>query len=113
MSRTLLTDSSGRWFDDEKAIKFEERTRWDGRNMVSVATGSQWEFQDLFYTQSCNWVLREISAIQGVPTSYSTIDEDRAIRWLMENERWHDDGIDQLPQSVSEAVKAGFETAEL
>jgi hypothetical protein len=42
MRRQALTDGTGRWFDLDKAERFEEATFWDGRNRISLATKSQW-----------------------------------------------------------------------
>jgi len=41
MRRQPLTDGSGRWFDLDSAIRFEEATFWDGNNRRSKSTGSQ------------------------------------------------------------------------
>ena len=43
-------ESTGRWFDPEKAEKWEEATRWTWQNHISRATGSQWEHEELSRT---------------------------------------------------------------
>lgn len=113
MGRTALTDGSGAWFDTTEAVVLHEDSRWDGRNHISVATGSQWEHEWLYYTKSGKWVLHCYSQWQGSSESYEQIEESDAIKWLIENRRFDDDGMKKLPEAVRERVKAGFESAEI
>jgi len=85
MTRIVLTDGSGRWFDAERAEVFEEATWWDGRNHRSCATGSQWEHEALYRTASGRWVLHHWSQYQGVPDRWEEIDAEEAARWLSIN----------------------------
>ena len=50
MRRQALTDGTGRWFDLDAAKRFDEATIWDGRNRISLATGSQWDHEALYRT---------------------------------------------------------------
>lgn len=86
MKRQALTDGTGRWFDLEAATSFEEATRWDGHNHVSLATGSQWEHEQLYRTKSGRWVLNTWSQWQGSTESWTEIDDGAAARWLVINE---------------------------
>lgn len=113
MSRITLTDGSGRYFDDSSAVKFDEQTRFDGRNHISVPTGSQWEHEALYYTKSGRWVLNSWSQWQGGPNDYAEVGEAEAIRWLSANECWGDESIDSLPASIRERVRAGFADSEI
>ena len=113
MNRKVLTDGSGLWFNSNTAVRFEENTRWNGSNHISVATGSQWEHEFLYYTRSGRWVLHHLSQWQGSLDRWEQISEAQAVRWLSVNECHSDDGIDALPESVRDAVDAGLAALEL
>jgi len=83
MDRQVLDD--GRWFDPDKAEKFEEKRRFDGHNMISLATGSQWEHEVLYRTAGGRWILHNWSQWQGSSECWDEIDNDRAARWLVRN----------------------------
>lgn len=85
MARVALTDDSGKWFDDEKAEKFEESMRWDGNNNISRATGDQWEHEDLYRTKGGVWILNHWSQHQGTGESYKEIGNTQAAAWLVQN----------------------------
>lgn len=110
MPRVPMTDGSGSWFNPESSVLFKENTRHDGRNYISVATGSQWEHENLYYTRSGKWVLNAFSQWQGTLPTYERIQEHDAIMWLISNS--HQD-LDELPESVRTAIEAGFENAEI
>lgn len=99
MKRIALTDGSGRWFDREKSIHFDEDTYWNGHNHISKATGSQWEHQRLYRTAGGRWILASWSAYQEVRDSYEEINDAAATVWLVLN------GHDAHP-SVSEQYSA-------
>lgn len=84
MQRQAL--DNGNWFDRDAASCFGEETRWDGNNFVSLATGSQWDHQDLYRTKSGRWVLHGWSQWQGSADSWTEIDDTQAARWLVRNE---------------------------
>lgn len=65
MRRIVLTDGSGRWFDEDKAEAFDEERWFDGRNQISRATGDQFEHERLYRTASGQWVLNAWSDWQG------------------------------------------------
>lgn len=48
MKRVSLIN--GKWFDLQKAEKFQENTFWNGSNQISKITKSQFEHQDLYLT---------------------------------------------------------------
>jgi hypothetical protein len=85
MRRVTMTDGSGRWLDLDTTQAFEEDTRFDGRNRISVATGSQWEHETLYRTAAGTWVLHHTSAWQGTLDTWEEIDEADAHRWLVAN----------------------------
>jgi len=85
-NRIALTDATGRWFDPDKAEHWDEDRRWDGNNHVSVATGSQWDHEELYRTAGGRWILHSWSQWQGSTPSYLEIDAGDAARWLAKNE---------------------------
>lgn len=83
MARVSITN--GTWFDPSKAKSFEEATRWNGSNHISVATGSQWDHEQLYFTRKGTWVLHSWSQWQGSSKSYMAIDATVAAQWLVTN----------------------------
>ena len=84
MKRQAL--DNGTWFDLDSAECFGEELRWDGPNQISVATGSQWEHQDLYRTKSGRWVVHAWSQWQGILPTWSEISNQEAAKWLVRNE---------------------------
>jgi hypothetical protein len=80
---TRINLGSGRWFDTDSAECFGEDTRFDGRNHISVATGSQWEHEELYRTRTGRWILHEWSQWQGSRAYYSEVSDARAKEWLI------------------------------
>lgn len=113
MTKISLTDGSGKWFSTESSVKFDEDTNWNGQNHISVATGSQWEHESLYFTAGGNWVLHAWSQWQGTVPSWSEIEIEDAVRWLVTN--GHTDGakFDELPEDVRSSVLEGIFKAEL
>jgi hypothetical protein len=99
MGRIVLTDGTGRWFDTDKAQSWEEGTRWDGHNHVSLCA-ERHGHERLFRTEGGIYVLHHWSQWQGTRETYEEITAKEAARWLSTNE--HDDG---------DADKAGPEVA--
>jgi hypothetical protein len=96
MQRIVLTDGSARWFDREKAERFEETTHWNGNNHISDATGSQWEHEALYRTAGKKWVLHHWSQWQGSEPTWEEIDAEAAARWLVTNGHEHPDAEQQI-----------------
>lgn len=81
------TDDSTAWFELDKATHVaEEETRWDGNNMISRATGSQWQREDLYRTAGGAWVIRHdnrdgrFGGVVGV--TWHGVTAERAEEWL-------------------------------
>lgn len=110
MARVPLTDGSGSWFDDEKTIKFGEAKRWDGRNYISVPTGSQWVHETLHYTRSGNWVKNSSSSWKD---TYQQITTEDAVEWLILNEYMEHERLNELPANIREQVNEMFAGKEL
>jgi hypothetical protein len=83
MSRIVLTDGSGRWFDSKKATSWEEDTYWNGNNHISRATG---DHEILYRTKGGIHILHRWSQWQGSTESYEEISADDAARWLSQND---------------------------
>lgn len=90
MKRIVITDGSGSYFDSDKAEYFEENTRWNGQNHISVITGSQWEHEGLYRTAGGRWVKNVWSDFQGSAEVYELIDNEEAARWLSINGHEHE-----------------------
>jgi hypothetical protein len=108
-----LTDGSGAWFDTDSAVLFKEATQWDGRNQISVPTGSQWNHEWLYFTKSGKWVLNDFSNYQGTREGYVQIDESDAVAWLIQNGHTESEKLDKLPESVRQSVQVGITAAEI
>lgn len=109
MARVYLTDGSGAWFDDKAATHFDEGTRWDGSNHISLSTGSQWDHERLYRTKSGRWVLNEWSQWQGSSETYEEISDMEAADWLLKN--GYEDS--QIPDDLLALVAPHFAEAEL
>ena len=83
MNRQDLDD--GTWFDLDGSQCWEEGTRWDGANHVSLATGSQWDHQTLYRTKKGRFILRDWSNRQGEGESYEVISPREGVLWLVRN----------------------------
>lgn len=95
MARQEIAD--GRWFDPDAARVWEEGTKFDGNNRISLATGSQWDHEQLYLTAKGHWVVNAWSQWQGTSETYRAIDPAEAAMWLVRNE--HD-----LPECLAVAA---------
>lgn len=105
MTRTALTDKSGGWFDKSKAASFEESSFWDGHNLISRATGSQWHHQTLWRTASLRWVLESYGQWQGSRDTYEEVTDTEAAQWFMRNQYEDADIPDDLLAILSPDIK--------
>ena len=96
MTRINVFDDENKligWFSDDAATAYDEDTRWDGNNHISIATGSQWEHETLYRTQQGRWVISWWSQWQGSRPRRWFVGEDEARDWLLANN--HDDAVTQ------------------
>jgi len=77
---------NGKWFDREKANKFQESTFFDGQNHISKSTNSQWEHEELYRTKSGAWILHHWSNFQGTIPTWEEISNIEAAEWLVKND---------------------------
>jgi hypothetical protein len=72
--------------DTTKASQsWDENQRWDGRNHVSVATGSQWDHQRLYRSRKGRYYLEHWSDWQGSASGAEWVSDLEALRWLILN----------------------------
>lgn len=105
MARIVLTDGTGRWFEGSKAQKWDEGSRWNGQNHISLATGAQWDHERLYRTAGGIYVIYRWSQWQGSTPSYEGITPADAARWLSVNGHTSDDAVEAGP-AVAEAYAA-------
>ena len=79
------------WFKLNAATRYEEGTRWDGSNHISLATGSQWDHEALYKTKGGQWVKNWWSQYQGTCERWNYITEEDAKTWMIQNEYECDD----------------------
>lgn len=82
MTRYRMDD--GTVVDTERASAvFEEKTRWDGRNHVSLATGDQWQHQTLYRSRRGRYYVVHSSQWQGSRDHVEYVSHEEATRWLL------------------------------
>jgi len=86
MKRQMIEDGeTTKWFDVDKATKYNEDTCWNGSNRVSVSTGSQWDHHVLYRTAGGSWVRHRWSQYQGRGESWVRLSPSEAVQWLIAN----------------------------
>lgn len=98
MARTNVFDDNGDYaghFNADKASYHSERTRWNGQNHVSLATGTEWDHEELIRTAGGDWVLRRWSQWEGSKEGYSYVSPGKAQEWLLISE-YDDDEIAEI-----------------
>lgn len=73
------------WFNPDSATRYDEDTRWDGNNNVSVNPVGQYGHQALYRTKGGRWILNTWSQYQGVEERYEFVDDATAKDWLLRN----------------------------
>lgn len=89
MTRINISNSP-RWFNRDKAEKFEGESFHNGKNWIQKQTMDQWTGQNLYLTASGNWVLACWSSWQGSIDTYEIINPEAAAQWLIVNESWEE-----------------------
>ena len=101
MSRYQLDD--GTVVDTDRASKhWNEITRWNGNNHISVATGSQWEHETLYRSAKGRYYIEHTSQWQGSTPRAQWVSEQEAARWLLLNERELPADLAKYESEVSE-----------
>jgi hypothetical protein len=80
---TRQTLDGGGWFDFDTATKFTGRAAFDGS---SCSTGSQWEHECVYRTKRGTYVLHHWSDWQGSRDTWTRLNTDEAVAWLLLND---------------------------
>ena len=101
MARYRMSD--GTVVDTENASQhWDEATRWNGNNHISVATGSQWEHQTLYRSRRGRYYIEHTSQWQGSTPSAEWVSNEEAARWLLANEHDVPAELSEVAEQVSE-----------
>lgn len=65
---------------------WDEATRFDGSNRISVATGSQWNHETLYRSRKGRYYIEHASQWQGSTDTAEWVSLEEAARWLLHNE---------------------------
>ena len=94
MTRYRMDD--GTVVDTELAsAQWDEDPRWDGNNMISVPTGSQWYHQTLYRSRKGRYYVEHTSNWQGSRPHVEWISREEAARWLLVN-------AEELPEDLAD-----------
>ena len=73
--------------DTENATEYwKERTRWNGQNILSVATGTEWDHQTLYRSRRGRYYIERTSQWQGYTPGAEWVSLRAAAAWLALNE---------------------------
>jgi hypothetical protein len=101
MSKYQMED--GTIVNTEKAKKsWTESTRFDGRNQISVNTGSQWNSETLYESRKGRFYVEHESAWQGSTSHAEWVSEYEAVRWLLLNKEEVPERLLHLVDEVEE-----------
>jgi hypothetical protein len=81
---------------------WEEERKHDGRNLISTATGSQWEHQQLYRSRKGRYWLECWSQWQGSRPHAEWISNRSAAQWLLTNGHCLPEDLAALEEEVSE-----------
>jgi hypothetical protein len=87
---------------DNATQSWEEATRWDGSNHISVATGSQWNHEELHCSRKGRYYLEHTSQWQGSKPRAEWISKRTAAAWLLANEHAVPDDLKIDAEEVAE-----------
>ena len=101
MSRYRMDDGTVVDTDNAKQ-SWEETTRWDGSNHISIATGGQWTHQQLHKSRKGRYYLEHWSQWQGSTPGAYWISKREAAAWLFANEHDIPDDLAGEAEAVTE-----------
>lgn len=101
MSRYVMDDSTIVETDNAKQ-HWDEDTRWNGNNHISVATGSQWEHETLYLSRKGHYYIEHVSQWQGSTPSARFVTEEEAAHWLVANGHELPDDLKQYAEAICE-----------
>ncbi len=80
------TMEDGTIVDTSKAKStWEEDTRWNGNNHISVNTGSQWNHETLYLSRKGRYYVVHDSQWQGSTPHAEYVTDEDAAHWLLAN----------------------------
>lgn len=77
---------------------WDEETRWDGHNHISLATRSQWDHEKLYRSRKGRYYVEHTSQWQGSTPSAEWVSNEEAARWLLLMEY-------EIPEDLKEAAE--------
>ena len=81
---------------------WDEARYFDGRNMISVNTGSQWHHERLYRSRKGRYYIVRWSNYQGSQDSAEWISREEAVRWLLLNKEDLHEELESLRDKVEE-----------
>ena len=87
---------------ENATASWEEATRWDGHNHISLATGSQWSHEMLYRSRKGRYWIEHTSQWQGSTAYAEWIGNHTATQWLMANDHELPGDLKALEAEVSE-----------
>jgi hypothetical protein len=87
---------------DNASAHWEEGTRWDGSNNISVATGTQWDHETLYRSRKGRFYIEHTSQWEGRTPSAEWVSNEEAVRWLLANE--YNPSDDDFPAELKTLV---------
>jgi hypothetical protein len=87
---------------ENATASWEEDTRWDGNNFISVATGSQWTHETLYRSRKGRYYVVHTSQCQGSLAHAEWVSKHEAARWLLANDETLPEDLAALEEVVSE-----------
>jgi hypothetical protein len=93
----------GRIYDTTRAAtSWEEDTRSDGSNQISVATGSQWDHEALHESARGTYWVERWSQWQGSDNSARVLTDAEATIWLTMNDHPLPDRLENVAADIIE-----------
>jgi hypothetical protein len=87
---------------DKAEASWQEAREWDGRNHISVNTGSQWNHQTLYLSAKGRYYLVHESQWQGSQPTANLITDEEAASWLLRNEHKLPEKLQQHEENIVE-----------
>ena len=87
---------------DLSSQKWDENTYWDGNNMCSSATQSQWNHQTLYRSRKGRYYIEHTSAYQGTNFWCEWITRRDAAGWLLSQDLSLPDDLLDLVEEIVE-----------
>jgi len=87
---------------DKAACRWDEATKFNGQNHISVATGYQWYHETLYRSRKGRYYLVHTSDWQGSSSSAEIVSDREAAQWLLHNEHPLPEDLQPLEDEVME-----------